>query len=271
MCKKLFLAAAAILIGTAVVRHTSLGSLAQVWWSDAKKAVEGRVPPEVQIRQLGIEVGKIDRDIKQNLSKLAAQEVDCQNLEENVASLRQNQVALKADITSMTKTLDAGVERTSFKGHSFTASDLAKKLDRSVTLYQTQKTELQSKEQLLAIKKQALEAAHARISAMHDKKEQLSVTVAELETRLQVARLNATRNDAGVDLDDSQVARCTELANEINKRLAVEEKTQAMYAQYGYSNPIPKVEENRPTADILQSAKKAIAEDEAGDRIVDKK
>jgi len=85
MCKKLVIAAVAILVGTAVVKHTTIGSLVQVWWHDAKQAVERQVPPEVQIKQLAVEVSKIDADIKRNLSKLAQQEVEVQATDDALA------------------------------------------------------------------------------------------------------------------------------------------------------------------------------------------
>jgi len=161
MCKKLVLAAVAILVGTAVVRHTSVGSLAHVWWHDAKKAVERQVPPEVQIKQLEVEVGKIDRDIKQNLSRLAGQEVDTQKLEENVASLKEEQKKLHASIEAMIATLKGheGNGRLTFNGREYSKSYLTSKLSTDTVRFQTRTAELASKEKLLDLKKQALEAA----------------------------------------------------------------------------------------------------------------
>jgi hypothetical protein len=267
MCKKLILAAVAILVGTAVVKHTSFGSLAQVWWRDAKQAVERSVPPEVQIKRLANEVGKIDQDIKQNLSKLAQQEVDTQKLDEDVATLKENQTTLKAEITAMTKSLEAGnTEKVSINGKNWRVGSLTRQLDGAVAKYERTKVEVKSKEKLLANKREALEAAHARIAEMNAQKELLRDTVANLETRLQLARLNATRNHATVEFDDSQVARCNELANEINQRLAVDEKTIELNARYGYGIAQPKAEETKPTADVLKAAKKAL-QDESEERV----
>jgi chromosome segregation ATPase len=266
MCKKLILAAVAILVGTAVVKHTSVGSLAQVWWRDAKQAVERAVPPEVQIKRLANEVSKIDADIKQNLSRLAQQEVDTQKLDDEVASLKDKQVSLRADISAMTKALESGTERVSFNGKSLRPATAAHKLDVATQNYERQKAELKSKESLLTTKREGLEAAHARIAEMSSQKEQLRTTVGELEAQLQLVRLNATRNNANVELDDSQVARCKQLASEIRERLAVQTMEQKLDAKYGYSIPVPKFEEEtKPTADVLKAAKKAI-EDET-DRV----
>jgi chromosome segregation ATPase len=266
MCKKLVLAAVAILVGTAVVKHTSIGSLAQVWWRDAKQAVERQVPPEVQIKQLGVEVGKIDADIKRNLSKLAQQEVETQKLDDDVASLKESQATLKAEIAAMTKGLENNTEKVSINGRNIRFTSLTRQLDNSVAKYERNKAEVKSKEKLLASKREALEAAHARIAEMSTQKELLRDTVANLETRLQLARLNATRNHSTVEFDDSQVARCNQLANEISERLAVGEKEMELNAKYGYGVAQPKPEESKPTAEVLKAAKKAL-QDDAEERV----
>jgi len=262
MCKKLVLAAVAILVGTAVVKHTSIGSLAQVWWHDAKQAVERQVPPEVQIKQLAIEVGKIDADIKRNLSRLAHQEVETQSLDDQVASLKETQATLKAEITAMTKGLEsADTEKVSITGRNWAVARATKQLDAAVAKYERNKAEMKSKEKLLINKREALEAAHARIQEMSAQKEQLRDTVANLQTRLELAKLNATKSHTNIEFDDSQVARCNQLASEINQRLAVAESESKLNTQYGYTSAPPKAEETKPTAEVLKAARKSLQDD----------
>jgi hypothetical protein len=267
MCKKLVLAAVAILVGTAVVRHTSIGSLAQVWWHDAKTFAERQVPPEVQIKQLEVEVNKIDRDIKQNLSHLAAQEVDTQRLEENVAALRDSQSKMRADIVAMTeglKGIKGTTDQVAFNGRNYRASELTRKLDHDVAKFEAKKAELRTKEKLLDLKKQALEAANDRITAMADQKEKLRVVIAKFETRQELNRLSAVRNEAGIELDDSQVARCNDLANQIERRLAIAEKESELTIRYGFA--AKKVDETKPAKDVVKAAEKAL-EEEKSDRV----
>jgi chromosome segregation ATPase len=269
MCKKLIVAAVAILVGTAVVKNTSVGSLAQVWWRDAKQAVERQVPPEVQIKRLANEVSKIDADIKQNLSKLAQQEVDTQKLDDEVASLKDRQASLRAQIKDMTVALDANnAEFVSLGGKSMRSGSVARKLDLATATYQRHAGELKSKESVLAIKREALETAHTRIAEMTAKKEQLHTIVEDLEYQLQLVRLNATRTNA-VELDDTQVNRCVQLANDIRERLKVQKVEAELNVKYGFTTPMPKVEESKSTADVLKAAKKAL-EDETEQRVAGK-
>jgi chromosome segregation ATPase len=259
MCKKLVLAAVAIVVGSMVVKHTSVGSLARVWWNDARQAVERQVPPETQIKRLEQEVNKIDADIKQNLSRLAQQEVETQKLDEDIASAKDSQAALKTEITALTKGLEANTQPVKFDTR---VARNTRKLDLQVATYNRRKAELKSKESLLSMKREALEAAHARINEMFNQKEELHVTVEELKAKLAIARSNAIKNNASIELDDSQVARCKELANAINDQLAVAVKEADLKARYGYTNAIPKVvDEAKSTTEVLKSAKKALEED----------
>jgi len=268
MCKKLVLAAVAIVVGSMVVKHTSVGSLARVWWNDARQAVERQVPPETQIKRLEHEVSKIDADIKQNLSRLAQQEVETQKLDEDIASAKESQAALKTEITALTKSLEANTQPVKFDTR---VARNTRKLDLQVATYNRRKAELKSKESLLAMKREALEANHARINEMFNQKEELHVTVEELKAKLAIARSNAIKNNSSIELlDGSQVARCKELANSINDQLAVQVKDAELQARYGYTNAVPKVvDEAKPTAEVLKSAKKALEED-GEQRVVNK-
>jgi chromosome segregation ATPase len=267
MCKKLLVAAVALVVGLSVVKHTQLGSLLHVWWKDARASVEKQIPPEVQIKQLGVEIDKIDRDIKKNLSHLAAQEVDCQMLEEKVNALRASQKQLKADVSSMKEAIEGTrTERVSFNGVTYRTPELTRKLDSAINILESRKAELKAKEQLLADKKRTLEAAHQRISAMRDQKEALRVTVARLETRVETLRLK--QMEAKVDLDDSQVGRCNELAGKIEERLRKSEVEAKLQAEYGYRTVSPVLDrEPKTTEEVLKSARHALQDDDGAEKV----
>jgi chromosome segregation ATPase len=262
MCKKLFVAAIALLVGVFVVRHTSWGSLLQVKWNDIRGSVEKQIPPEVRIKQLGVEIDKIDRDIKKNLSKLAAQEVDCQLLEEKVAALRGAQGQLKADISAMEKALDTPRnERVSFHGESYRTPELARKLDSAVHVYTGRKSELKAKESLLSEKKQALEEAHRYISKMRDEKERLRIDVARLETRVETLRLK--QMEARVEFDESQVGKCNELAGKIEEQLRRAEVEAKLHEDFGYRTRTQVFDrEPRSAEEVLKAARKALQDPE---------
>ncbi len=269
MCKKLFVATIAILVGLTVVKHTQLGSLMQVWWHDAQVSMEKQIPPEVQIKRLAVEISKIDADIKRNLSRLAGRTVDCKKLAEEVADLRTRQKELKGAISEMERVLDRHTERVVFQGDTYTVADLTYKLDNAVSMYTVRKAELKAKEQLLSEKRRTLEEATHRISTMSAQRDQLRVTVARLESQLEI--LKGRQMDKGVvDLDDSQVARCNELAAKIKADLERADEEAKLYAKYGYNVGSQYTDrEPKSTDEVLRAARKALQEDE-GDKVVGK-
>jgi chromosome segregation ATPase len=270
MCKKLFIAAVAILVGTVAVRHSSL---AKVWFQDLKQAVQRQVPLDTQIRQLKEEIGEIDKDVKKNLGKLAAQEAESEKLEKTIAALKDSQAGLQAEMTTMIKALDGKTESVSINGRAYRGSALAAKLERKTAEYEARKSELKSMEQLLETKKQGLEAAVGRIIAMREQKAKLAANVGQLESRLQVVRYHATRDNVSIDLDESKVGRCNELYTEIDDQLTLAEKTAQKFEQFGYTQQ-PQVqpdETNKPTAEVLKAAKKALSPEQAEQRLADNK
>src|SRR5260370_13632221 len=107
MCKKLCLAVGAVIVGLLVITFTGIGTLMQVKWNDTRSWMDRQVPPETQLKQLQVEIDKIDQDIKKNLNKLAAQEVEKDRLEASLTKLKENQTNLRQDITAMSKALDS--------------------------------------------------------------------------------------------------------------------------------------------------------------------
>src|SRR5207247_126613 len=63
ICRKLFWTGAVVLAGLVLAKTTALGSLFQVVWTDARSGLERAVPPEVQLKQLRVEIDKVDQDI----------------------------------------------------------------------------------------------------------------------------------------------------------------------------------------------------------------
>jgi chromosome segregation ATPase len=268
MCKKLCLAVGAVIVGLVVITFTGLGTLAQVKWHEANRWMEKQVPPETQLKRLQAEISKIDGDIKKNLGKVAAQQVEVERLEANLAAVKEQQAKLREDIAVMTKALDSKEQPIQYNGKKYRPSELAIRLDSKVSEYETLKTSIKTKEQVLAAKRQSLELAHARINEMRVQKDQLKETAAKLETRIE--KVNLERMDCPVDLDGSQVSKCRELADKLDRQLAEDEAQAKLLKQYGYDKDRKTVTHDEKTIDeIQQAAKKALQDDD--EKVVDGK
>jgi chromosome segregation ATPase len=265
MCKKLLVAAIAIVVGLSVVKHTPFGTWMQVRWHDGMAWFEKQVPPEDLIKQAKIEMGKIDGEIRRNIGHLAQQEADYRRLEKQLTELQASQKELKEDVTGMEKLLSgAKTELIAFNGATYRPSEMTRKLDGAISLYTSRKGEVKAREQLLDEKKVALEAAHQRIAAMRDRKEQLGVKVTQLETALQ--RLRERQTKSGVAFDESQISKVNDLITKLEDRLAKEQSEGKYLVEFGLqksSDTVP----NKNTEEVLKAARKAL---EDGDSVAGK-
>jgi hypothetical protein len=271
MCKKLVLAVGAVIVGLLVISFTGVSSLLTVKWNETRGWMQRQVPLETQIETLKVDASKIDGDIKKNLGKLAAQEVEVDRLEANVLAMKDKQASTKADIAAMSKALDSKETKVAYNGRTYRQSDLTLKLESALNTYEISKAEIKTKEQVLAQKRQALDLSHQRISDMRTKKEQLRVSIADLERRIEALKLKQI--DSPVDVDNSAVSRCNALVDQLNKEIAVQEKEADLLHQYGYDKEREKynVRENKTREDVLQAAKKALQDDDEDVKVSDKK
>jgi len=265
MCKKLCLAVGAVIVGLSVVYFTGLSSLVQVKWNDMQGWMKKQVPPETQLKQLRVEIIKIDADIKKNLGKLATQEVEAERLEASINAQKEEQVRLKAEIVAMTKALDTKETKVVYPVGStrvYRQTELALKLEASVNTYENRKADIKQKELTLAAKQQALDLAHQRISEMKVQKDKLNQVAEKLAMRIEQVKLNQV--DTGCEIDDNQVAKCIGLADSLTKQLDEEDRKADLYKQYGYSTDKKPVQINvKSTDEILKAAQKTLEDDDA--------
>ena len=167
------------------------------------------------------------------------------------------------------KLKEPGTERVSFHGHPYRRSDLTRKLDSAVSLFDSKKDQLKGLENLLQSKKRTLEVSRQRIGEIFTQKEELSTLVAKLETQVEVLKLKQT--ESTVQLDDSHLGRCKDLVSKIERRLAEETKLVELKHEFGYDRrPHVFYKETKPTDDVLKEAEKAIQDDEAPAKVVEK-
>jgi len=261
MLKKLVIAAAAVVVGTLVIKFTDFGSLVQVWWKDLGACCQRQIPPETRLKQLRMEIGKIDGDIKSAVDKLVTQEVAFKRLKENVEDLKVEQKQRKEDMTALIGALEQDNTRVSFKKESLTAEAGQHKLDTLRAKFEIGKESLKVKEQLLKTKTEQLELADQRIRKIKDKKVELTTLVEKLEAQLELVRIKQMDNK--IEVNHSQVSKCEVLSERLKEMISEEELRAEKYAQFGLTTDAPSraAKDQRSKAESLKAARAALAED----------
>jgi len=251
MLKKLLIAAAAIVVGLVIVKKTTLGSLAQVWWKDAGTWCSRQVAPETRIKQLKLEIGKIDGDIRGAINKLVKVEIEQDRLKTDITALQARQDQRAKDMKALAVSLKTSVS-TGQKDENTLRSLTAQ--------YRAGKDELASREERLAVLNEQLELADEQITRLKNKKEELLALADKMDSEL--ARLHIKELDSGVTVNATQANRAEELANQINETIQERTKRAEKYARYGLTKAAPaRVKQNK------EDAIKA-AEDVLGDQKV---
>jgi chromosome segregation ATPase len=252
MLKKLLIAAVAVIAGMVVLSKVTHIS-PKVWFGDCCHSIKNMVPLDVQFKQLNNEIGNIDKDIKKNIGRVAAMEEEVNKFEQQVAAQRTHLSDLRADIRSMRTSLE---DRAVVK---FDSSDLTRKLDRAVTEYTCLKEKNKIHEKVLGEKKRALETAHNRLTEMVNEKEKLTLLSARLAGHLEAVKMQQTGTP--VEFDDSAIARCHELANDIESRLNTAENEAKLLKKFGYGKSSSTIVEGKSREEVLKAARQALEED----------
>jgi chromosome segregation ATPase len=265
MLKKLVIAAAAVVVGLVILKKTDLGSLVQVWWGDLVSCAKRQVSPETRIKQLEMEVAKIDADRAAAVNKLSQREFAHLQLKEEIDALRTRQEQVKKDLAVLIEALESDNTRVSFKGQSFSAEGAQAELEALQETYKAGKDNLKVKEQLLKAKGDQLELAVRGIRKLNAEKEKLVLEVEKFKAQLELLRRK--QMDNRIEIDDTQLSKCKALRDNLKKILVEEEirdKNNALYLAPEVPAPV-KEEQQRTKAAVLKAAKAALAEgDKAG-------
>jgi len=261
MLKKLVIAAAAVVVGVVILKKTDLGSLMQVWWKDAMTCVKRQVPPETRIKQLKMEIGKIDEDIKTAVNNLVKQEVIHRDLKEQTEAVKGRLAVVKQNMAALIDVLEKDSTRVNFQGQDLSVESAQAKLDRLRADFAAAKENLKVKEQLLKSKGEQLDLAEQRIGKIKDKKTELTEQVARLESQLELLRLKQIDNR--IEVNDSQVSKCEALHEDLKKMIMEEEIRAEKFARYGLSPATQTTtkETQRSKAESIKAAKAVLAEE----------
>jgi len=262
MLKKLLIAAAAVVVGLVIVKKTDLGSLAQVWWKDAGGWCSRQVAPETRIKQLKLEIAKIDTDIRSATNSLIKQEVAYRELKGDVEGLKTVQEQRKKEMVALMEALESNTTKVVFQNQSYSPDVALIRLDSLKRAFETGKETLKQKEENLKFKTGQLEVADQRIKRIQSKKEELTTLVAQLESQLENLRLKQV--DRNITVNDTQVSKCENLARNLKTMLAEEEIKVEKYARYGLLPTDPQsTKENRVTREeTIKAARAVLADDE---------
>jgi chromosome segregation ATPase len=206
------------------------------WW---KK----QIPPEVQLKEVKEQIGKMDKDIDAGWTPIAIYEREIKELRSDLENKQARVVGLEKELAVAADELDKSIQKVKLSGPAETKK--LKSLNDRTNLYIALKREVASKDKLLSAREQKLQAANNRQKALIEAKTRLVAEVAQMEADLEVLRWQQTESKLPAG-DNSRLDDIKEKMRELQNQITDQKRVLELKQQY---NPNTDTEEAAPTID----------------------
>lgn len=206
---------------------SSLG-LATSWsyiktaWLGIGGTIRDATPIAFDLQRLDVMIKDLEPEIRQNQKVAAQLEVEIEYQEKEVAKLKEEQEKALAEMRKLREALGEGKSEFQFAGRKYTRPDVEQDLKRRLDVYQERQTQLNAQDQLLANRRQTLEATQKKINEYRRQYDQLVANAQALQAELKL--LEAAQATGSVSVDGSKLAEAKKLAQDIEKRIRVSQR-----------------------------------------------
>jgi len=260
MCKKVLIAALAVVVGLAVVKGTWFGSHIKARFCKAVQQIKESVPPEQEIARLRMELKGLERDDDKHYDTVARMVVQVDKMDRDVAARRTNLSREEARIKKLRGELADGVEFVVHQGTRYTRDDLR----ADALTFKTAEDSLQALESNLQAKKKHLALERKKLTELRTTREQMATELQRLETAL--AEERHAQAAAESTIDDSGYQRVRGDMEAVKERLEVLKTKRVLRGELKISTPDDKVRERDTQADKYLDTLSGKAEKEIVDR-----
>lgn len=217
--------------------------------SSVRNAVKSEVPVEFEIERAREMVEHLVPDIRQCIETIAAQQVDAEHLQEQIASRQIELGTQKEAILALRSDLEDGRTSLVYSGRSYSQDEVKRDLAARFARYKTAEQTLETDQKILRAREKALDANREKLDGMLSSKKDLEVKLEQLEARLKAVQ--AAETVSSLEIDDSRLTRAKKLIRELNRQLDIKEKMLDAEGQFTGLIPVEKSQDDVP-ADLTR-------------------
>ena len=194
MCKKVLIAAAAVIVGLIVVKGTWVGSHLRNNACKLGNYIKTSVPPEDEISRLRMEVQNLQKDDDRHVDKVARMAVDLEKMERDVAKVKVGLAREEGRIREARKEMGESAFVV-FGGSRYTRDDL--RLDAQA--FKTAEDNLKSREEAVAAKRRHLTLEKKKLAELQTTRNEMLNDLQRLETELALERQAQATSESSID------------------------------------------------------------------------
>jgi hypothetical protein len=242
MCKKIGIAAVAVLAGLLVLNNTRLGSWVGFGWKKMKDGICSKVPLQVKIDHLKYELAQLEPEIKKSEDALARDIVAMQDLQKEVDNGKKNIADRYTAIMKAKKEVDGKEKFISFNGRKLEPAAAKSAITREWESYLRAEKALKSKEKLLEAKEKHVAESKQALENWGATRDQLVAEIAEIEDEVKALKL--AESESHFKIDNERVARFQSDLDELKTEVRVQQEKAKLHNTFKSpeSRPVVKSE-----------------------------
>ncbi len=218
MCKKIGIAALAVVAGLFVLNRTKLGDWARFAFHSVKERVEATVPPEVELQRMRYEMTQLEPEISKNKDQLAKDIVDLKELKHDIVVAEANLQKRYEEIVSAKKAVEGAgdhVAKVSYNNRKLPPAKAKELIVKDYETYKSAKSALEMRKKLADAKETAIEEATKQLANWQASRDELKAQIDQLEAELNTIRIMEAKHD--ISFDNTRLTRLKDSIKEFKK------------------------------------------------------
>ena len=221
MFKKVVIGSMAATLVAGFVLGKDMFSYATTACNNVREAVKSEITPEFELDVIRNEIDKLMPEFRQHMTVVAEQSVDVKDLEREIASREERLGKQKDAILALRDDLAGSRDKFTYRHVSYTRGEVESDLAQRFEGFRAGEEAVNRDRQILAAQRQTLQANQKKLDGMLARKQELVVSVSQLEARLKT--IQATEAVNSIEVDDTKLSRVENMIKALNHSLDVRE------------------------------------------------
>jgi hypothetical protein len=230
MCKKLLIAALAVVVGVGLVSGTRLGSHIRMAWHKAAVAVQEQIPLDSEIERLKFEVANLAQEDNRYFDQVARQKHQVAKLRKSVSQKRTDLAAREAEIKELNLALAEGHEFVAFRGERWDRKKAQSDFFAAGARFLDEEKVVKAEEENLKILEETLATNKAKLDSLALRRKKMEADLLVLESELAKQRL---KDQSQMVIDEGRYGRVSQEINELKDRFDVQKTKSELKGEAG--------------------------------------
>lgn len=214
-----------------LVFGTSAPSYVKTAFNKVRRDARASVPLPFDIERTRDQIASLEPAIRDNIEKLARAEVDLDQLDKEIVTIRTNLGAEKAAMLTLRESLKTGEYRLAGHGRvAYTEDEIKTDLARRFDSYNNVQKILEAKESTYKAKQSEIVAFRKQLETTVAERKKLSIKLDEIEARL--SQIEAAKATNEFHFDRGALSNARQAVSDLEKRLDVMSRAAEMEGRY---------------------------------------